>query len=364
MARRLAFLAAVVSAALLAVVVWRLGPALTLSLSLAAPATEPWIGRLLAHPVREEIEIASERGQLLADLYRPPRPRGALLLVHGLSRAGRRQPDLVRLARLLGQQGQLVLVPHFEGLAAFTLSGREVDEVRAALRYTVGLNGSAGIAGFSFGAGPALLGAAEFPELRVVASFGGYADLRHVIAYISTGAHDFDGHRYLARQEEYNRWKLLAVLVGFVQGARDRSLLSSLAERKLVNPGDDTSEIELALGAEGRAILALCVNRRADMTDRLVAELPAGAREAISRLSPLSAVARMRARLLIVHGTADNSIPFTESLRLAGAAEERAHLALFRTFHHTGPRLVWASFTDHARDGWNLVSVADQLLAR
>ncbi len=83
--------------------------------------------------------------------------------------------------------------------------------------YTLSLNESAGIAGFSFGAGPALLAAADVPGLRVVGSFGGYADLTHVIAYVTTGAHDFDGRRYVQRQEEYNRWKLLALLVGFVQ---------------------------------------------------------------------------------------------------------------------------------------------------
>jgi len=43
------------------------------------------------------------------------------------------------------------------------------------------------IAGFSFGAGPALLAAADLPGVRVVGSFGGYADLRNVIAYITTG---------------------------------------------------------------------------------------------------------------------------------------------------------------------------------
>ena len=51
----------------------------------------------------------------------------------------------------------LVLVPQFEGLAAFRLSGHEVDEVRSALAYTVSLGATTSIAGFSFGAGPALL---------------------------------------------------------------------------------------------------------------------------------------------------------------------------------------------------------------
>ncbi len=364
MRRRLAYLAGLVLAIIILTLAWRFGPALMLSLSLAAPATETWVRSILDEPVREEITFASGAGRLQADLYRPARPQSALLLVHGLSRAGRRQPDLARLAHLLGQQGLQVLVPQFEGLAAFRLTGQEVDDVRTALRYTATLNRSAGVAGFSFGAGPALLAAADVPGLRVAASFGGYADLRHVIAYVTTGVHSFDGHRHVQPQEEYNRWKLLALLVGFVQNQRDRWLLNSIAERKLANPGDDTGEIEQALGPDGHAVLALVLNRREDAVAGLLGQLPVGARETLSRLSPLAAVPRIRARLLIAHGTADDSIPFTESLRLAAVAGDRAHLALFESFHHTGPQAFWPSIRQRTQDGWKLIRVADELLPR
>lgn len=361
MQQRLTYIAGLVLAAVLVALAWRFGSALILSLSLAAPATEGWVGSILEQPVREEITLAGDSGQLQADLYRPARPHGALLLVHGLSRAGRRQPELARLARLLGQQRLFVVAPQFESLAAFRLGGREVEDVRAALRYTLTLNKSVGIAGFSFGAGPALLAAADVPALHVVASFGGYADLPHVIAYITTGVHSFDGHRYVQPHEEYNSWKLLALLIEFVQDPRDRSLLNSIAERKLANPDDDTRAIEQALGAEGRAVLALVLNRREDSVGRLLAALPTGARESLNRLSPLGAVPRIRARLLIAHGTADESIPFTESLRLASAAG-RAHLALFETFHHTGPQAFWPSIRQRTQDGWRLIRLVDELL--
>jgi fermentation-respiration switch protein FrsA (DUF1100 family) len=342
----------------------RFGSTLTFSLSLAAPATEKWLSPLWKRAPREAITLPAEFGGLQADLYRPARPRGALLLVHGLSRAGRRQPDLARLAHLLARQGMLVIVPQFEGLAAFRLSGHEVAEVRGALAYTASLGKSTGIAGFSFGAGPALLAAADFPVLRVAGSFGGYANLTDVIAYVTTGAHHFEGHRYVQAQEEYNRWKLLALLVGFVQDPEDRRKLDEVARRKLANPGDDTRQIEARLGPEGRAVLALVVNKREDAVSRLLAQVPAGAREALDRLSPLGAIGRIHGRVLIAHGTADDSIPFTESLRLAKAAGPRARLALFRTFHHTGPQALMPSLTERTRDGWTLFRLVDALLPR
>ena len=299
---------------------------------------------------------------LAADLYRPARPRRALLLVHGLSAAGRRQPELARLARLLAGHGQLVLVPDFPGLKAFRLSGREVEEILGGLDHLAARGLPVGLAGFSFGAGPALLAAAERPALALVGSFGGYADLRHLIAFITTGAHTHGGRRWVARPEEYNRWKLLALLVGFVEDARDRAALEAVAARRLARPADDTAALEAGLGPEGRSVLALVLNRREADVAPLLARLSPHARGALDRLSPLARAGRIRARLLLAHGTGDDSIPFTESLRLGEAAGGGARVVLLETFHHTGPGRFWASLLPRARDTWRLVGLADALL--
>ncbi|OLC16181.1 MAG: hypothetical protein AUH29_05575 [Candidatus Rokubacteria bacterium 13_1_40CM_69_27] len=355
---------AVAATVLAAGLTLRFGPALAFSLALAAPGAEPWLAPLASEWTREEIRLSVDGRSLDADLYRPTKPRGALLLVHGLSLAGRRHPDLERLARLLARQGQLVLVPHFEGLAAFRLSGREVAEIRAAIEHLRRTSQSVGIAGFSFGAGPALLAAADTPGLGVVGSFGGYADLRNVITFVTTGVHTWQGRRYVERQEEYNRWKLLALLGGFVDDARDRRQLEELVTRKLANPLADTRALESTLGAEGRAVLTLVVNRREEAVPALLAALPADARDALARLSPLTVLPGFRARLLIAHGIGDDSIPFTESRRLAAAVPTPARLVLFHTFHHTGPRPAWRSLTERAQDGWHLLGLADELLSQ
>src|SRR3989442_13657232 len=146
----------------------RMGPALSLALPLALPGAESWLAPLHAEVVVEEMSIEAGGRRLVADLYRPSAPRGALLLVHGLSRTGRRHPELVRLARLLARHHRLVLVPHFEGLAAYRLSGREVAEVRAALRALAPQSPSIGGAGLGFGAGPGPLGAAHVPDPPLV----------------------------------------------------------------------------------------------------------------------------------------------------------------------------------------------------
>lgn len=363
-ARRSPWLAgvAIIAALLGAAGLARIGPALSLALNLALPGAEGLLTPFLDAVELDQVLVEVQGRALAADLYRPPVPRAALLLVHGLSRAGRRHPELVRLARLLARHGLLVLVPQFEGLAAFRLSGREVIEVGAALRLLGARSSSVGVAGFSFGAGPALLAAADAPELALTASFGGYADLRDVIVYLTTGMHEFGGRRFAQQPEEYNRWKLLALLGGFVQDEGDRGVLDDIAARKLADPGGDVSALEADLGPEGRAVIALVLNRREERVGALLAALPSGARAAMERLSPHAAVGRLPGRLLIAHGAGDASIPFTQSLRLAEASHGRAAAVILETFEHTGPQPLWRSIGSRLRDGVRLLRLADGLL--
>jgi len=206
------------------------------------------------------------------------------------------------------------------------------------------------IAGFSFGAGPALLAAAERPGLRLAASFGGYADLRAVIAFITTSA----------GAEPYNRWKLLQLLAGFVADEADRATLDSIARARLANPFDPTTRLEGMVGERGGAVLALVHNRYPEEVHPLLLRLSASTRGALDRLSPLPVMSRLRGRAVIAHGRADTSIPYTESLRLAEAAG--THAVVLTTFHHTGPRSPLELARDGTLDAWRLVGLVGELL--
>src|SRR5262245_16856330 len=90
---RAAWLVAALLVLLVAGLGWRYGAALGVALGLAVPASASWLGGWLADPARESVTIRAEP-PLEADVYRPGAIRDRVLLVHGLSRAGRRQPDL------------------------------------------------------------------------------------------------------------------------------------------------------------------------------------------------------------------------------------------------------------------------------
>ena len=331
------------------------------TLALAMPAFDVWMRGWSVPPTREEIVVRAGETTLRADLYGPCHPRSAVLLVHGLSPAGRRHPELVRLAGLFARHGRLVLVPHFDGLADFHLSGREIDDVKAALTELRRRSETVAVAGFSFGAGPALVAAAGEDGLAWIGSFGGYADLRNVIVFLTTGVHTFRGRRYSSRAEEYNRWKLAALLAPLVDDPHDRERLRVIAARRLANPSDDTSAIAAELGPDGRTVMSLVRSRSEEETTALVERLSPATLGQLDRLSPAAAVPRLRAQLLVAHGADDDSIPFTEGLRLADAAGLRARVIILDSFHHTGPRLVWWAF-HRVTDAAALLGLVDEML--
>lgn len=339
----------------------RLLGALLLTLDLLAPGARP--------ALRTTTTVAAARvGSGVGTLYRPEGPScGGLVLVHGLSRYGQAHPFFQGMGRALARAGFVVLAPDFPSLRAFRLTESDVAlAVEAVRRLERETRGRLGILGFSFGAGPALLAAAE-PALRgrvaLVGSFGGYWDLSHVIVFITTGWYEEDGQWRRADPEEYNRWKLLAALAPYVTAREERRRLDRLVELKLADPGADVSREASRLGGDGRLLLALVENRELEQVAGLMAALPPTIKGRFHRLSPASRIGEVQARLLVAHGAADNSIPYTESVRLARSAPVLGRLVLFGGLAHAFPwESGWVRRLGQLGDGWRLVGLLDDLL--
>jgi len=80
----------------------------------------------------------------------------------------------------------------------------------------------------------------------------------------------------------------------------------------------DVGQAIAGLGPEGRALQDLLANRDPGAVRELIKGQPASLRSAIHDFDPAAHnLARLRARLVLVHGRADDVIPFTESVALA-----------------------------------------------
>lgn len=338
----------------------RLLAAHSLALELLAPGWAP----TFQQPARSEATI----NESPADVYRPPGlARGGLLLVHGLSRYGKSHPAFQRVAQSLARAGFVVLAPDFDELKAFHLAEGDVAHVvRAVTRLGELAPPPIGIIGVSFGAGPALLAAAD-PSIRdrvdLVGSLGGYYDLVNVATFITTGWFENNGRWIQVRQQEYNRWKLLAALTPYVTDPAEQRRLQRIVDLRLANPGIAVrSEVE-RLGPDGQRLFALVENRDRDRVGSLLAGLGPGARMAFERLSPAASIGRVRARVLIAHGRDDDSIPFTESLRLARAAPNAGRPVIFEGLRHAFPsESGWLARLSLLKELERLVWLLDELL--
>src|SRR5438094_3285686 len=123
-------------------------------------------------PVRTTVRYGRAAGGASADLYRnAERPRGALVVVPGLTPQGKDDPRLVAFARSLARARFLILVPEIANTRALKVSATDSGFVADALeelaqRFAGGTGHSIGLVAFSYAVGPALIAAAQTPAGR------------------------------------------------------------------------------------------------------------------------------------------------------------------------------------------------------
>lgn len=288
--------------------------------------TLPLLSRLTPPPAVRPLASLPDARSLAADLYEPfaPWASRSTVLVHGLAAAGKDDPRLQRAARLLARAGLRTLVPTVPGLTRLRLRLDDAEVVVQAIKASSRW-GSVKVLGISVGVGPALLAAGDprvAGQVDVLLSLGGYASTVELLRYFLTGTYGY------------------GVVGG--QVTRDQEAVSAFvrANTDLLND----------------AALRLVDNRDPARVESLVRALSPRLRELLDALSPERAVGRLAGRLLLVHGTSDPAVPFTESLRLADAAAHAGvptRLVLLQVVGHVEPTTTW-------RRGW---AAAGELLA-
>lgn len=344
------------------------------------PGSPPLLAYLGPRPVRIGTRIPIVDGSTPADLYLPGSgvPRRAILLIHGVNETGKDDERLVALARDLARARSAVLVPDFPNLRRLRVRPSDSDGVVLAYTDLVSRfpqlcrprHAACGIMSFSYGVGPALIAGSD-PRIRDRVGFevgvGGYADLTEVIRFVTTG-HASDA-RVRAKPYAWARWAFLAGNADLASDSADRTRLHDIAEMKLDDAHSDVIALTNGLSPEGRALYDLLDNGDPAKVDQLLARVNPAIRETLTALSPLPRMRDVRARIILVHGVADRSIPFTESERLARAAPDpaRVSLTLTRVFGHVDPSLPrlhgFAALRFYLPEAWRMIRVALEILS-
>ncbi len=299
-------------------------------------------------PSRRAIEYSVEGRRHTGDVYLSPQgARAGIVLVPGVVPAGKDDRRLVALATTLARLRFAVLVPEIASLRRLQVRTENIREVADAFRHLASRpdlapKGRAGIAGFSFGAGPVLLASLQ-PDIRdrvdFILAVGGYHDLRNVVAYFTTGTYPGpSGRRIYRPPDPYAEWIFARSNAGLLDQPDARAFIESYAEKVIRGEAEDVGPPP---GPAARAVYALLTNEDSARVPELIDDLPPQIRAELNGLNPaahdLSAVS---ARVILLHGRRDDMIPYTESVALAQALPPgRVRLFLIDGLIHVDLRL-------------------------
>ena len=310
------------------------------------------VGVVTGEPRAEETIIARQPAMLV----RPGTGRSwpAVVFVNGVTRLGRHHPDVERLARALARAGYLVAVPDPPGLRQGTLTLRTLAATTAVVRAVAERpdvrGGRVALFGVSVGASLALL-AAEQPSLagriRTVAGLAPYTDLVRAVRLTTTAVYLKHGQFERYRTEPFAALVIARSLAAALAPGRDRTLLLA---RLLAVPDDAPDPLaplrtlhESRLRPPARALVRLLVNHDPARFDSLYAALPQRIRLTATLLSPISAAARLQARVLIASAPHDKYFPPDETRALAHRAPH-VTLTVTPTLQHAIPHFSVGDF--------------------
>jgi len=318
---------------------------------------------------KQQVDYQWEGRTRRADLYHPAvKIRAGLVLLPGVAELGGDDPRLVAFARALARAGFAVLVPELAGLRQLRVSSSDVHEVVDAFAWLVSQQelapaGRAGLAAFSYAAGPALLAAMDDAirdQVGFMFAVGGYHDLHRVLTFFTTGYYVHNGRQKYLPPDDYGKWAFVAGNLDRVQNDTDRRLLETLARRLWRDPAAATDDLVPSLGWEGQSLWAFINNRDPRRVSALLADLPVAIRQEISSLNLAKHdLSRLKAPLILIHGYEDPMIPFTESISLARAVS-KGHARLYLVHG-----LVHVDVAPALPDRWRLwLAMYDLLAAR
>lgn len=281
-------------------------------------------------PERDVIDYARRGRPHVADVYQPQgRPsRGTLVLIHGFTPYGRRDPRLMAFARSMARSGFTVVVPDVVGPMTGSVSLDDSRAIRDTLAYVAdGAGGYArgpiGVMAYSFAVGPAVI-AANHPSvarhLDFLVGVGGYYDLPDAITYMTTGVDPGGPADTLSAPRRRARWVFLQSQLPRLSHDEDRALLRRIAERRLGQNGTAVGDLVAELSPAGHAVYALVSNHDPGRVDTLIAALPERVRAQIRGLDLARRdLDRLTADVVLIHGRDDDVIPISHSERLREA---------------------------------------------
>ncbi len=296
-------------------------------------------------PMSLSIDYEISEHHYQADLYISKESTLAgIVLIPGVAEQGKDDSRLVAFATTLARYRFMVLVPDIPNLRELKIRAEDSRTITDAFTYLISrpefpVEAQTGIGAFSYAVGPALLAALEpgiHKRINFVLSVGGYYDVEQVVTFFTTGYYRNKKKWQYLEPNEYGKWVFVLSNVERLSDPNDKEIFLEIAQRKMKNPNIAIDDLTLNLTAEANSILTLLQNKNPENVSSLIAKLPSSIHADLNALDLSDKdFSQLKARLILLHGTDDDIIPYTESIALANAVtEEQSEIFLIGGLAH------------------------------
>ncbi|MBC6438839.1 MAG: alpha/beta hydrolase [Rhodospirillales bacterium] len=278
---------------------------------------------------RRDVMLTVDDGVLAFDVYEPDEATAVLVLVPGLTPAGRDDERVIAVAGVLAGSGFRTVVPELPGATRFRTDAADAAVLASVIDHVVPVARQAElptvVVAISYGQGPALVALAGDRGDLVDAylGLGGYYDALSVVRFTTTGAIGAGADARIGEPDPRARWILLLANAPLVSSPEDRWTLDSLARDAYVEGTPSLTEIAAVMAVlqpDARALLAFAANTDPARVEPLLADLDPSLRAGMMAVSPiLHDLSGLEGKIILVHGDADPIVPCEESVRLAEA---------------------------------------------
>jgi len=294
------------------------------TLMVIADMPESALSRFDTNPVIEEQITFQSTVTEPARIYHPvgiAHP-SALVVVPGVHHLGMEEPRLRRFARALASHGYLVLTPQVDDLADYNITRGSATVIGDAVHELARRSGSqkVGLLGLSFAGGMALIAASDpavQQQLSGVIAIGAHDDLTRVLNFFETDqTRAPDGTLLNMQAHEYGSlvtaYSHATAFFSPQDVAQARITLRTLLWENL--PQAHAEAAKLSPAGQARMAQLFVHDTKSLVADTQRAFL--AARPELDAASPHYYLAQVHVPVMLLHGSADNVVPPTETLWL------------------------------------------------
>lgn len=276
------------------------------------------LGLVSKTPQRQTLELETESGKVVADLFLPDRrPAPALVLAMGVRTQEKDKPVILHFARTMARLGYVVLWPRLETLDKGVPSFEDPETFIVAFEYLEKQNKvdpkRISFVGFSVGSSIVMVAAQDTriaKRVHAMVFFGGYYSAFDYVASLASKTTILDGQEIPWAPDKGATGHIKEILE--MEGAKN--LLELFA--------DDSLTMSYA------------------MAESVVSQVPENEVLILRKLDPSLNINSFSARMFILHDKGDSYVPYTESIKLSKALPENLPQTFLLTnlFEHVQPQ--------------------------